>query len=124
MDSIRERTAPNGNNLRDAARHRWRWWGRRADDMVPSAMRRRSLLLLLLAACSEPALQAGGFRLVSGTSGFTLTGADGGVLLDGARVSTRRARARIEMQYGSFRFSEPAAPAWTEGLQARVSGDR
>lgn len=73
---------------------------------------------LLLAACTQPALRAGEFQLVTARDGFSLLGPDGGVLVDEATVSTRSARARIEMQYGSFRITEPAAPAWTDGVQA------
>lgn len=87
-------------------------------------MRRALLLLLLVAtACSEPAVKAADFRLTASKTGFTLTGPDGGVLLDEATVSTRRARARIELQYGSFKFSEPAAPAWADGVTASVASD-
>ncbi|MBK7862428.1 MAG: hypothetical protein IPJ65_28225 [Archangiaceae bacterium] len=79
--------------------------------------------LLCCLACSEPKLVAGDFRLTAGTGGFALYGPDGGALIDQATVSTRASRARFEMQYGAFRISEPGAPRWADGLDAKLTSD-
>ncbi|MBL8952496.1 MAG: hypothetical protein JNK82_17080 [Myxococcaceae bacterium] len=65
-------------------------------------------------------MRAGDFALTTTADGFTLSGPDGGVVIDGARISTRRARARIELQFGSFRFFEPNDP-WADGVTARLT---
>src|SRR5882762_6696662 len=78
---------------------------------------------LLLVSCVQPVVRAGDFQLAATAGGFTLLGPDGGVLLGDATLSTRTARARFEMQYGSFRITEPAAPPWLDGTRASVRPD-
>jgi len=92
-------------------------------ERVCSPRVRRSLLVVLFAACSQPVVRAGDFTLSATATGFSLTGAGGGVLIDGASLSTRTSRARIELQYGSFKFGEPGAPAWVDSDRFAVTRD-
>jgi hypothetical protein len=82
---------------------------------------RRLPLFVLLAACSQPVVVAGDFRLTATATGFAVHAPDGGVVIDGALVSTRRARSRIELQFGSFRFFEPSSDPWSDGVTARLT---
>ncbi len=84
---------------------------------------RRCSLLVLLVACSQPVVRAGDFTLTATATGFTLTAPDGGVLVDAANVSTRRSRARIESQFGSFRFFEAATDPWVDGVTPKLAAD-
>ncbi len=79
---------------------------------------------LLLCACSgggpqEVKLQQ--FRLVPRTDGFSVLGPDAGVLLDSVSLQTRKVKARVEAQYGAYRFTEGMG-AWADGTKFEWTG--
>jgi alpha-glucosidase (family GH31 glycosyl hydrolase) len=87
-------------------------------------------VLCCLAACSEPTLSAGGFKLVARNEGFAVVSPDGGVLLESATglsgayapIAVRTTKARIEEQFGAFRITE-GNDAWTEARHVTFAAD-
>ncbi|MBS1152523.1 MAG: Alpha-glucosidase, partial [Myxococcaceae bacterium] len=81
------------------------------------------LVFLSLCACGSSELKLQQFRLTPRVDGFRVVGPDAGVLLDSASLETRNVKARIESQYGSYRFTEGAG-AWSAGTSFDWKGSK
>lgn len=91
-------------------------------------MKKHALLFLWLCGCGSSELKLQQFRLIPGTTGFTVRGPDGGVLLESAQlggayapVAARQVKARFESQYGSYRITEGIAD-WSVGQTLQWNG--
>ncbi len=78
------------------------------------------LVLLLLAGCAPPS-SLGDFGVTVGDDGLLVTGADGGVLLDGLRVAVGTGDEALEMLSGSYRVLE-GETTWIPAEIGRLHG--
>lgn len=86
------------------------------------------LAALVLCACGSSDVKLEQFRISPRADGFSVLGPDGGVLLESASLgaahaplAARKTKARIEAQYGSYRFTE-GIDAWAAGTAFEWKG--